>query len=78
MWDTNPWAKWELSYTTRDGLPVVTETGLWHLLARHPECVERVSEKEYWLYLDLPYHARRTADRAYYRLSPDPDRRRAV
>ncbi len=78
MWDTNPWAKWGLTYATRDGLPIVTETGLWYVWAKHPEAVERVSDDEFWLYLERPYHARRQADRAFFALTPDPYRKRAA
>ncbi len=77
MWDTNPWAKWGLAYTMRDGKPTVTETGLWYLIATHPEAVERVSDDEYWLYLERPYHAQR-GDRAFFQLTPAPYRKRAA
>lgn len=78
MWDTNPWAPWGLAFGTRDGVPIVTETGIWYLLARHPEAVERVSDDELWLYLERPYHAVRVPDRAFYRLAPAPYRKRAA
>ncbi len=76
MWDTNPWAKWGLTFMTRDGRPIVTETGLWYLIANHPQAVERVSDQEFWLYLDQPYHAIRTSDRGYFALRPAPHRTR--
>ncbi len=76
MWDTNPWAKWGLTLAMRDGSPIVTETGLWYLIANHPEAVEKVSDSEFWLYLDRPYHAVRAADRAFYVLHPAPHRAR--
>jgi hypothetical protein len=78
MWDTNPWAQWGLIFVTRDGLPVITETGLWHLLAKHPQAVERVSDDEFWLHLERPYHASRVPDRAFFRLTPAPFRKRAA
>ncbi len=78
MWDTNPWAKWGIAFVTRDGLPIITETGLWYLVAKHPEAVEKVSDTEYWLYLDRPYHAVLPADRAFYVLRPDPTRKRVA
>jgi hypothetical protein len=48
---------------------MVTETGLWYLIAKHPEAVEKVSDEEFWLYLERPYRARRMPDRAYYALT---------
>lgn len=78
MWDTNPWAPWGITWTTRDGVPTVTETGLWFLIARHPEAVEKVSDDEFWLYLERPYHALRVPDRAFYALVPAPYRKRAA
>jgi len=78
MWDTNPWAPWGLTFSTRDGVPIVTETGLWYLIARHPEAAEKVSDEEFWLYLERPYRARRMPDRAYYALTPAPYRKRAA
>jgi len=78
MWYDNPWAPWGLTWSTRDGSPVVTETGLWYLTAKHPEAVERVNDGEFWLYLDRPYHAVRPSDRAYFVLRPDPYRRRGA
>ena len=78
MWDTNPWAPWGVTFSTRDGSPILTETGLWFLMARHPEVVEKVSDDEFWLYLERPYHARRMPDRAYYVLQPAPFRKRVA
>ena len=75
MWDTNPWAPWGLIHVVRDGVPTVTETGLWFLLQRHPDAVEQ-DGKGYWLYLDQPYRAERADDRAFFRLMPAPSRRR--
>lgn len=76
MWDTNIWAPWGLIHSTRDGTPMVTETGLWLLLRSHPEAVEPAEGGAYWLYLDQPYRAERVADRAFYKLTPVPSRRR--
>ncbi len=78
MWDTNPWAKWGVTFMTRDGMPIVTETGLWYLIANHPEVVERVSDAEFWLHLDRPYHAVRPDDRAFFVLHPAPYHKRAA
>jgi hypothetical protein len=77
MWDTNPWAPWGLIHAVRDGSPVVSETGLWFLLQRHPEAVEVERDGEaYWLYLDQPYRAERVQDRAFYQLISAPSRQR--
>ncbi len=54
---TNPWARWGLVYTTRDGFPVLTEGALWQLSGSHPEAVERVSADEVYVHLDQPYRA---------------------
>ncbi len=78
MWPDDPWAPWGLTYTTRDGTPVVTATGLWYLAARHPEAVERVSDSEYRLYLERPYRAVRPPDRDFFRLTPGPHRERGA
>ena len=78
MWDTNPWSKWGVSYTTRDGAPVLTETELWFLWNNHPDAVEQVNDHLYWLYLDKPYLARRFPNRAYLILKPDPFHKRAA
>jgi hypothetical protein len=75
MWDTNPWAPWGIIHVVRDGVPTVTETGLWYLVRRHPDAVEPDGEAM-WLYLDQPYRAERVADRAFYKLTPAPSRRR--
>ena len=75
MWDTNIWAPWGLIHVVRDGVPCVTETGLWFLAQRHPEAVERDGDR-LWLYLDQPYRAERVADRAFYRLFSEPSRKR--
>ncbi len=53
----NPWAPWGLVHSTRDGYPVLTETALWHLAAKHPETLERVGEGELYVHLDQPYRA---------------------
>jgi hypothetical protein len=78
MWDDNPWAKWGVTHTTRDGAPMLTETGLWYLMQNHPDAVETVSDNELWVYLDQPYHARRYPNRAYYLLTADPFHKRVA
>jgi hypothetical protein len=65
-------------HATRDGRPMLTETGLWYLMQRHPEAVEKVSDHEYWVYLDRPYHALRVPTRAFFWLAADPTRKRAA
>jgi hypothetical protein len=55
---------------------MVSETGLWFLAQRHPEAVEPAGGGAWWVYLDQPYRAERVADRAFYRLMPEPSRRR--
>ncbi|HTP50374.1 MAG TPA: hypothetical protein VMK42_06735 [Anaeromyxobacteraceae bacterium] len=76
MWDTNPWAPWGLIYATRDGRPMITETGIWFLMQQHPDAVEKGPGDCYWLYLDRAYRADRVGDRAFYALTPDAARRR--
>jgi hypothetical protein len=78
MWDTNPWAPWGLIHATRDGRPMVTETGLWYLMQRHPEAVEKAGADAWWLYLDQPYRAERVEGRAFYQLHAEPSRKRAA
>jgi hypothetical protein len=78
MWDTNLWAPWGLIHATRDGVPMVSETGLWFLAQRHPEAMERASGDSWWLYLDQTYRAERVPDRAFYKLTPEPSRRRGA
>lgn len=75
MWDTNPWAPWGLIHVVRDGVPTVSETGLWYLLQRHPEAVETEGQ-HYWLFLDQPYRAEHVANRAFFQLFPAPSHRR--
>jgi hypothetical protein len=69
--DLNPWARWGLSPSRRDGYPVLTETGLWTLELHHPEAVERQGA-EIFLWLDKPYQAVPVPDRAFLRLVPAP------
>jgi hypothetical protein len=78
MWDTNPWAKWMLSYVTRDGRPVLTETGLWYLRTKHPEAIETDRDEACWVHLDRIYRVAPSADRAFYWLTPDPGHVRAA
>jgi hypothetical protein len=57
---------------------MITETGVWYLMQRHPEAVEKEGSDSFWLYLDQPYRAERVAARAFYQLSPDPTRKRTL
>lgn len=78
MWETNPFAKWGIHSSTRDGVPTISETSLWDLWKKFPDQVERLSDHEYWLYLDRPYHAQRFPSRNYFTLTADPHRKRAA
>ena len=78
MWDTNPWAPWGLIHSTRDGRPMLTETGLWYLMQRHPEALEKAGPDAWWVYLDQPYRAVRVEARAFYELHAEPSRKRAA
>jgi hypothetical protein len=78
MWDTNPWARWGITYTTRDGAPAISETGLWDLWSRHPDAVEKVNDHQYWLHLDQPYLAKRYPNRAYFLLEAHPFRKKGA
>ena len=76
MWDTNLWAPWGLIHATRDGVPMITETGLWFLELRHPETVERQGG-EIFVTLDRTYRAVPVPDRSYFQLVPAPFHTRA-
>ncbi len=72
----NRWAPWGIIYSTRDGYPVLTETALWHLMAVHPNAVERVSDSELFVHLDQPYRALLIdAMRSFRILVPAPGRK---
>ncbi len=72
----NPWEPWGIIHTTRDGRPVLTETALWQLTARHPEAIERVSPAELYVYLDQPYRVMTPSDRSFRVLVPALGRKR--
>lgn len=74
----NPWKKWGIVRSTRDGHPVLTETLLWQLMAQHPEVVERVSETELYVHLDQPYRVIAMPDRSWRILVPAPGRPRPL
>lgn len=75
MPDGNPWERWGIILTRRDGYPILTETALWQLTAQHPEVVERVSPTEVYVHLDQPYRVIALGDRAFRELVPAPGRK---
>jgi hypothetical protein len=70
----NPWQRFGIMYATRDGSPVLAESTLWELSAKHPHLVERVSADEIYVHLDQPYRVVTLRDRAYKVLAPAPGR----
>ncbi len=72
----NPWEAFGLIHTTRDGIPVLTESAFWQLSGKHPDAVERVSATETYVHLDQPYRLVKLADRSYCELHPAPGRPR--
>ena len=72
----NPWDRWGIIHTTRDGYPILTETALWQLTAQHPEVIERVSPTELYVHLDQPYRAIVLSDRSFRELIAAPERKR--
>lgn len=78
MADPNPWSRWGLIYTLRDGLPALTETALWQLAGEHPEAVERAGPSEVFLHLDRTYRLLRLPDRSFCLLEPAPERSRGA
>jgi hypothetical protein len=72
----NPWERWSIIHTTRDGYPILTETALWQLTAQHPEVIERVSPTELYVYLDRPYRVMTLSDRSFCELVPAPGRKK--
>ena len=73
--DLNPWARFGIALSTRDGQPALSETALWFLEGRHPEAVERVGGETY-LHLDRVYRVVRQGDRSWVALEPAPQRQR--
>jgi hypothetical protein len=69
----DPWQKWGLVYSTRDGYPVLSEQALWHLSGAHPATLERVGPDELYVHLDQPYRAV-VVSAAYRLLVPAPGR----
>ncbi len=73
--ELNPFARWGIALSEREGLLTLTETTLWWLELKHPETVER-DGGEIYLYLDRPYRAVPQQDRAFLKLFPAPYRER--
>ena len=71
--EINPWSRWGVALSYRDGRPVLSETALWSLELQHPEAVDRDGE-ELYLHLDRPYHVVGQNDRSWVRLEPAPGR----
>lgn len=69
--DLNPWARWGIELSYRDGRPALTETTLWTLELSHPEAVERDGDQIH-LYLDRTYRVVPRPDRAWMTLEPAP------
>lgn len=71
----NPWSRWGIALSYRDGRPALSETALWFLELRHPQTVDREGQ-EIFLHLDQAYRVIRRADRSWFELVPAPERAR--
>jgi hypothetical protein len=71
----NPFLRWNLALSYRDGRLAITEAGLWSLELQHPEVFDREGDR-IWLHLDRPYRVVQRGDRAWFRLEPDRYRER--
>ena len=69
MADADRWSRWHLSYTTREGRPVLAEASLWQLQLQHPGAVERGAGGELYVHLDQTYRVEKI-DRAFRVLVP--------
>ena len=65
MADGDRWARWNVSYTTREGCPALSEESIWQLELLHPEAVERAPDGALYLHLDQTYRAVALPDRAF-------------
>jgi hypothetical protein len=65
MADSERWARWNLSYTTREGRPVLAEASLWQLELQFPGAVERTADGELYVHLDRTYRVEKLPDRAF-------------
>lgn len=70
----NPWARFGLIQSFRDGRAVLSETQLWQLQCEHPEALERTPEGALYVHLDVPYRVVKLPDRAWMALEPEPSR----
>jgi hypothetical protein len=70
MADADRWARWNLSYTTREGRPVLAEASLWQLELQHPGAVERTPGGELYVHLDQTFRVEKIPDRAFRVLIP--------
>ncbi len=75
---TNPWERWGLIHSTRDGYPVLAESSLWQLAGEHPEVFEQVGADELYLHLDQAYRVVQVRDRAFKHLIPVKGRKSPV
>jgi hypothetical protein len=75
-WNDDPWARWSVTYTERASAPILTETALWYLMARHPETVEPAGDGSYWVELDRTYRATLVPGRSYFACVATSARRR--
>jgi len=71
--EINPWSRWGIALSNRDGRPVLSETALWFLELKHPETIDREGDQLY-LHLDRPYRVVGQGDRSWVRLEPAPGR----
>jgi hypothetical protein len=71
--EINPWSKWGIALSNRQGRPALSESALWFLELRHPEVLDREGA-DLWLHLDQPYKVVRQSDRSWVRLEPAPFR----
>jgi hypothetical protein len=72
------WARWNVTYTTRDGLPTLSEESIWQLELLHPETVERTPDGALYLHLDQTYRVTAFPDRAFRALIPAERPRRSA
>ena len=72
------WERWSVSYTTREGRPVLSEESIWQLELLHPEAVERTPEGALYLHLDQTYLVTPMPGRAFRALVPAERPKRAA
>jgi hypothetical protein len=69
--ELNPWARWGINLSYREGRPALTDAVLWTLELNHPEAVERDGDRIF-LFLDRTWRVVPRADRAWMTLEPAP------